>query len=121
MEQLRRALASNRERTLDFFRDCDADGSGMIDRREFRMAVGKVVPNVTKGVIAALFDQLDTDKSDTLEYAEIHAQLRQRDDLRAAATKAARPRRRIPNARVELYRKLIVGRSTPGPREKWKR
>lgn len=76
MEQLRKQLANNLARTMDFFRNTDTDQSGKIDRREFRRAVAKIVPGVTKGICAALFDLLDTDGSDSLEYEELHSRLR---------------------------------------------
>ena len=108
MEKLRKALAANLERTMDFFRDCDADQSGHIDRREFRRAIDKVVPGVSKGVCAALFDLIDTDKSNSIEYNEIHAQLRTREEFRPPKKGVPRePRRRTGNvnARLELYHK----------------
>lgn len=88
MEHLRKALANNLDRTIDFFRDCDGDGSGKIDRREFRSALGKVVPGVSKGVCAALFDTLDADGSDTIEYAELHTHLRPRAQIRRAKSQS---------------------------------
>ena len=111
METLRKALAANLERTMDFFRDCDTDQSGTIDRREFRRALDKVVPGVTKGVCAALFDLIDTDKSNSIEYEEIHAQLRQREEFRpqkkGAPPREPRPRTGLLNARLELYHKKM--------------
>ena len=107
MEKVRAALSKDMKRTLDFFRACDEDYSGAVDRKEFRKAIDKIVPGVTKGVCAALFDMIDKDKSDTIEYDEINAQLRQREDMRPISrgrVMMARPSR---NVRIEKYKRQL--------------
>lgn len=73
---LRFKLETHRRRTLDAFREMDADLSGDINRREFLHGLQKLVPRVTSTVAAALFKRIDRDKSGSIEYSELHALLR---------------------------------------------
>lgn len=75
-DQLRHALSSNFKRTLDIFRTLDADASGAVDPGEFERAVAVLVPEASPRGVIALFDELDTDRSNSLEYSELHKRLR---------------------------------------------
>ena len=66
--QLRAALTAKLGRTLDLFREWDADESGCIDRGEFCQAVMTLGLHATEGECRKLFDSLDDDASGTIEY-----------------------------------------------------
>ena len=61
---LREALSANATRVINLFRQWDEDGSGSVDKREFR-AVGPLLAEsvgdeVTRAQLDALFDSFDT-------------------------------------------------------------
>ena len=97
LHQLKTALAKNLRRITDTFREIDKDKSGKIDKREFHLAMTEldVVPHKfvmfddelvkddaddddTIVVFDDTFDTLDSDRSGTLEYQELHTHLRRR-------------------------------------------
>ena len=81
IEQLAEALAANLDRVIDVFRAWDTDGSGMISKREFRQGLAMLVlKEVPREQVDALFDQIDSDHSGTIEYGEINQKLRRRID-----------------------------------------
>lgn len=81
---LRKALASGASRVQDFFRTWDADGSGEIDKREFRRALLALAPSLgidgtivgAQATAYALFDSYDVDGSGSISYRELYRQLR---------------------------------------------
>ena len=77
LEQLQRALNDGKvvARTLDLFREWDADKSGTVSRKEFARAMG-VLGLEDLSVAEALFDELDNDRSGEIDYKEIHRKLR---------------------------------------------
>ena len=77
LEQLQRALNHGKvvARTLDLFREWDADKNGTVSRREFARAMGVLgVEDVS--VAEALFDKIDKDGSGEISYTEVHRRLR---------------------------------------------
>ena len=80
MEQLAEGLAKNLSRVIDAFRSWDADGSGLIDKREFREGLARVgLTEVPREEMDALFDEVDTDQSGQIEYSELSSKLRKRN------------------------------------------
>ena len=80
MEQLAEGLAKNLSRVIDAFRSWDADGSGMIDKREFREGLARVgLTEVPREEMDALFDEVDADQSGQIEYSELSSKLRKRN------------------------------------------
>ena len=75
-EQLRELLTKNAVRVIDLFREWDEDGSGTVDKKEFRKALQALGVKADKEELNTLFDTLDTDKGGTLEYGEINKALR---------------------------------------------
>ena len=78
--QLRDALTANAARVIDLFRQWDEEGSGAVDRREFR-ALGPLLRDavdseVTRQQLDALFDSFDLDSAGTIDYNELHYLLR---------------------------------------------
>lgn len=102
----RKALAADLRRTVDLFRAWDSDGSGMIDKREFGLALGSLVPDASPEVCNALFDVFDVDRSGTLEYYEIHQKLRAGG--RGAQRKQMAPQRLT--SRIHAMQDDVVGR-----------
>ena len=70
--QLKDALASSLKKVKDLFKVWDVDGSGTIDREEFRKAVNELnlVPGLTTEACDAAFDDYDLDGGGEIEYPE---------------------------------------------------
>lgn len=75
-DQLREALAANLGRTIDLFREWDADGSGWVDKAEFANGLRALGLRAGKREAATLFDLLDESRDGKIEYGELHAKLR---------------------------------------------
>ena len=52
------------------FKQCDEDGNGSLDRREFANVMRRLCPGIDDANIAAAFVALDTDESGTIELDE---------------------------------------------------
>ena len=76
--QLKMALAKNLHRIIDTFREFDEDGSGKIQKREFRRALQKLGVVAHKSHYDLTFDSFDSDRSGALEYQELYKHLRRR-------------------------------------------
>ena len=76
--QLKMELAKNLNRMIDTFREFDEDGSGKINKREFRLALQKLGIVAHKSTCDLTFDSLDNDRSGTIEYEELNTHLRRR-------------------------------------------
>ena len=76
---LRDALARSSARVIDLFRQWDEDGSGVIERKEFRRAIRALGFDFIHDVseIDLVFDDFDIDKDGTLDYNELNKMLRQ--------------------------------------------
>ena len=76
---LRDALARSASRVIDLFRQWDEDGSGEIDKAEFRQAIRAMGFDFIAGdnEIDMIFDDFDIDGSGKLDYKELNKQLRQ--------------------------------------------
>ena len=78
-ERVKQAMAKNLNRVVDTFREWDADLSGRVDKREFFLAcktgLGIEAP---KRAFDALFDEVDTDGSGSIDYKELNKVLRRR-------------------------------------------
>jgi calcium-dependent protein kinase len=57
----------------DVFQQMDLDGSGWVDRAEFRRACAEVNPNMTKRDVDALFDAIDQDGNKQISFLEFVA------------------------------------------------
>ncbi|MDC0525843.1 EF-hand domain-containing protein [bacterium] len=79
--QLRDLLVRHRARVMDLFRTWDEDGSGIIDRKEFRLALRGLGVRVPNAAADALFDTFDVDHSGELDYREVNKHLRQKVEL----------------------------------------
>ena len=73
---LRQALAANLARTIDLFREWDADASGTIDKQEFCRAIATLGLKASEAESVALFNLLDDDLSGSIEYHELQQKLR---------------------------------------------
>lgn len=91
--QLQQALAASLMRTVELFREWDADGSGSVSRREFRRALPALGLVVAPAEADALFASLDDDGSGSIEYAELHRKLREKRVLRGPGAKGHRSER----------------------------
>ena len=76
---LRDALSRSAQRVIDLFRQWDEDGSGEIDKKEFRMAIRSMGFTFIQddSEIDTVFDEFDMDGSGKLDYKELNKQLRQ--------------------------------------------
>ena len=82
VEAMKKAMVSQCTRVVDFFRTLDVNGDGTVARSEFAAALPVLgFGSDGRDAIEALFDQLDADGSGTLEYKELNAALRGRDDV----------------------------------------
>ena len=75
-QQLRDVLSENAVRVIDLFREWDEDGSGYVDKREFRKAMPLLGLEVPRRDIDDLFDEWDPDGSGMLELKELTKRLR---------------------------------------------
>ncbi len=83
-DQMRDILTANAVRVIDLFHDWDDDGSGSIDRSEFRKALsvlGLDSTVVSRDDVDALFDSFDADGGGSIEYKELSALLKRRVDV----------------------------------------
>jgi len=78
IEALKEYLAFNQVRVLDLFREFDTDGSGRVDKPEWRAAWKTIGPNFPVGVVDEAFDIFDPDKSGTIEFGELDKLLRRK-------------------------------------------
>jgi len=75
---LRDALARSASRVIEVFQVFDEDGSGQIDRHEFRKAVKALgFVDIRDAEIDKVFDDFDEDESGELDYRELNKKLRQ--------------------------------------------
>ena len=72
------------ERIVDMFQRFDSDHSGLIDMREFTLAVMEIVEDCDPEDVENLFCEIDHDNSGQISYIEL------KDTFRAAAERAAR-------------------------------
>ena len=77
-KQLADVLVKNAVRVIDLFREWDEDGSGTIDRKEFRRAMPLLGLDVPREVVDELFDHWDPDQSGELTIRELNQKLRRR-------------------------------------------
>ena len=75
-EQLQDILRKNFLKIFDVFKQWDEDGSGTIDRHEFAKVLNGLRLSVSVEEAHGLFDLLDSDKSGSLDYKELHHALR---------------------------------------------
>ena len=85
VDEIRASLLRSRTRVIDAFRSLDEDANGRVSKREFRAALPILGFKNRKSVVDAIFEELDTNRSGTIEYAELHEELR-----RAAAGDSGR-------------------------------
>jgi len=78
---LSEALASRGVRVIDLFRDWDEDGSGSIDKKEFRKSIAALGYKAPKQDIDAVFDELDKDRSGQVDYHELNKALRRGGEM----------------------------------------
>ena len=83
---LREALSRSATRVIDLFRLWDEDGSGTIERKEFRRAIRALGFDffANNAEIDLVFDDFDIDGSGKLEYKELNTMLRQGQSVRLA-------------------------------------
>ena len=88
---LRDALSRSAARVIEIFQEWDEDGSGHIDKREFRRAIRSLgFEQQADADIDLVFEEFDADGSGTLEYAELNKKLRQFSGLEAVNKHALR-------------------------------
>jgi len=75
-QQLAMEMKTRRTRVMDFFRSWDEDGDGGISRVEFHKAIPELGFDVPKADIDVLFNEWDTDGSDSLGFEELKAILK---------------------------------------------
>ena len=76
--RLRDALSALGTRVIDVFKQWDANSDGVVSREEFHMAMPLLGLKATYPEIEQLFNLFDPDRSGTIDYRELDAQLRTR-------------------------------------------
>ena len=80
-EQLRKVLKENHVKLVELFQQWDDDGNGGLDKKEWRRGVAAIGYEAPKADIDAIFDSMDDDGNQFIEFAELKAALH---DKRAA-------------------------------------
>lgn len=128
VQQLRDILAANAARVIDLFHEWDDDGSGTIDKKEFRQALKAMGVDADQEDINALFDTFDADGGGTIEFSELNNVLKgdtldtdldQRLKAGAINNQAIRAIRRSRDLDdsthgASLFGSLVTGRKTNG-------
>ena len=110
MEQLAEALAKNLSRVIDAFRSLDADGSGTIDKKEWREGLARVgLAEVPREQVDALFDEIDADQSGEIDLRELAAELKTKQRAKLSSVAAASVAVAGSNRWVERQRQSQVG------------
>ena len=78
-EQLHELLAANSVRVIDIFRSWDEDGSGSIDKKEFREAISALGFDAPKADKDAVFEQFDADGSGAIDLKELKNALKKKE------------------------------------------
>ena len=86
---LRMMLSTSAKRIADILKEWDADGSGDIDKDEFREAVKSMGFAAGDEEIDEIFDELDADGSGSIEGAEISSMLQMTPEERNKAKEKA--------------------------------
>ena len=85
--ELRAALLKGSTRVIDLFQAFDRDGDSCVSKAEFRAALpalGFESSGEAARMLDRVFDAIDEDASGTIEYAELNAALRGREDVKIA-------------------------------------
>ena len=72
---LKQEVANALQKILTIFQSWDYDGSGTVTKKEFRQGLALLNVSAPREVIDGLFDLLDTNHSNTIEYEELRSQL----------------------------------------------
>ena len=75
-EQIRDYLSQKAVRVIDLFRQWDDDGTGKIEKKEFRRGMKELGLHVSDAQLDELFDSWDPDKSGVLTHDELQKLLR---------------------------------------------
>ena len=75
-EKLRTGISKNLKRVIDVFRDLDEDGSGEVDRREFRKGIRLILGDgYSNEEVDELFDEVDSSGDGRISYRELNTTL----------------------------------------------
>ena len=69
---LRDALMRSVHRVMTLFKQWDHDGSGSVDKTEFRKAIKELGFDAPVEALDEIFNEMDSDRSGSLELGEIH-------------------------------------------------
>ena len=75
-EQIRDYLSQRAVRVIELFRQWDDDGTGKIEKKEFRIGMKELGLNVSKALMNELFDSWYKDKSGIITIEELQKLLR---------------------------------------------
>ena len=91
MYAMRDALRRSSLRVMDWFRRADGDGSGTVDRLEFREVILQSMGIDDRPLVDSLFDIIDADGNGFLDFDEIHKHLRMGHGMERHLGTAHRP------------------------------
>ena len=74
---LRDSLKRSAGRVMTLFRQWDSDGSGSVDKKEFRKAMKELGFDAPTELIDSIFDDMDKDHGGSVDFKELNKVLRQ--------------------------------------------
>ena len=111
--RLSQILIANHARVLDWFRSVDTNFDGCISKNEMAYALHSLGVNASPKEVQQLFDALDPDGNNVVEFEELQTALRQGLQLQAAPKKrplsrAERERKKLENMEASYELKEMI-------------
>ena len=106
-QQLMDQVKNGGLKVLDLFRELDSDGDGSISKKDWRLGMQKIGPDVPMKDLETAFDEADPDNSNSVEYAELDGFLRGRKQTPAGDKKVKKEEKK-PRVKPSLLAALAT-------------